>query len=242
MCQASRPPSWPSGSTEMLSCPVCIEPFGSTVIPVSLPCGHIFCEDDIDQVASIGPFRCPTCRKPFNSGQGQQDIRRLFFSYDAKVGCSGVGDFESYAHPHAARVIYDQLRNLEISSSNNEAESALDNARFWAESLEEIGDESMKKALALLFQSLDHASSRMFDSSKLRIQLKKARSEQSPLRCQLEDALLAVNTANEENVRLSSQLQEAAQNLRWTQLNLRHAESTAISHAERLAVLERSVR
>ncbi|TDL23939.1 hypothetical protein BD410DRAFT_786637 [Rickenella mellea] len=196
----------------MPACPVCNEPFGSTVIPVSLPCGHIFWEDKVDE------------------SQGQPDIRSFPFQYGANASCSGVSGHEPIVYPHAdsEQANYEQWRVTPLPDS--EAETLQDDAHFWAETLESISDHRVKSALALLFQSPDLAN--------LRRPLTRARSEQHPLRNLLEDALLAVNASYEENVRLSSQLRDATENLRLTKINLCQAVSTAISNTERLATLE----
>ncbi|XP_054436512.1 E3 ubiquitin-protein ligase TRIM21 [Pteronotus mesoamericanus] len=47
---------------EEATCPICLDP---TVVPVSIDCGHSFCQECITQVGKDGGGPCPVCRKKF---------------------------------------------------------------------------------------------------------------------------------------------------------------------------------
>ena len=65
-------PSAAAGSSKPKDneCPICMDDFTD---PKSLPCGHKFCKDCIDQVVKTAKSHlCPTCRAPFKTAEGKQ--------------------------------------------------------------------------------------------------------------------------------------------------------------------------
>ncbi|TDL20932.1 hypothetical protein BD410DRAFT_321071 [Rickenella mellea] len=81
----------------MLECSVCLQAFGDSVVPVSLTCGHIFCESDLLRMGHSleGGPKCPTCRKPFMPGRWV----RLYFSESSSPSTNGSSSSGSNTSP-----------------------------------------------------------------------------------------------------------------------------------------------
>lgn len=91
---------------EELKCSLCLEPFAR---PVTLPCGHTFCEDCLTAAYARQP-KCPNCRQPI-LGNGrfqinfamQQLVERLVRPEDRQQEARGeapVPPAERPVHPH----------------------------------------------------------------------------------------------------------------------------------------------
>ncbi|TDL23938.1 hypothetical protein BD410DRAFT_838475 [Rickenella mellea] len=177
----------------MFVCSVCYEPFNYDVNPASLPCGHVFCEGDIRRIPAYGSSQCPTCRKPFTP----RDIRKVYMACDL----NSRSDHGLSASQHqSAEILAAQMRDLDISATDNEIARVLGGARAWSRSLEGISDKKVKTSLARFTLSLDLANARVLETSYLRDQLKQARSEQTRLNAKLQEESRRFNAALSEQV------------------------------------------
>lgn len=79
----------PQDTDENLKCPVCLEIFEN---PVSIPCGHKFCENCLDSCENVsGSATCPVCRTGFDIHQKRKarDIeRQIGFSIGTCSECN----------------------------------------------------------------------------------------------------------------------------------------------------------
>lgn len=77
----------PKVTEENFSCPVCLEVLEN---PISIPCGHTFCNDCLDSCENIsGSSTCPVCRSGFSVYEKRRarDIQRQILQ--SSGSCSG---------------------------------------------------------------------------------------------------------------------------------------------------------
>lgn len=79
----------PQDTEKLLQCPVCLEIFEN---PISIPCGHTFCNDCLSSVENhSGSSTCPVCRDDFNLNMKRRarDIeRQIRHSMGTCSGCN----------------------------------------------------------------------------------------------------------------------------------------------------------
>lgn len=78
-----------NSAEENFSCPVCLEIFE---YPVTLPCGHSFCDNCLDSCENMsGSTTCPVCRTGFNAHQKSRAVhieRQILRSTSSCPGCN----------------------------------------------------------------------------------------------------------------------------------------------------------
>lgn len=66
--------------TQSSKCRICDDRYTSAKIPVSLPCGHVVCNECEQGVSRTGNTLCPFCRRRYHS----TDVRRIYNDAEAQ--------------------------------------------------------------------------------------------------------------------------------------------------------------
>ncbi|TDL20931.1 hypothetical protein BD410DRAFT_790284 [Rickenella mellea] len=129
----------------MYECPLCFQSFGERVMPVALPCGHVFCHSDIRRMDAVQDSRCPTCRKDFIPGPNGNCIR-LFLSNSAPASEGLTSSERQEAH-----ILSERMRSIIGTSFGDNTDRTVQDILAWAQRIR--GGKS-QAALAELMASL----------------------------------------------------------------------------------------
>ncbi|TDL23940.1 hypothetical protein BD410DRAFT_827402 [Rickenella mellea] len=202
----------------MYECPLCYEQFGPEVKPMGLPCGHVFCEDDIGRIAeSPGRYKCPTCRRPFTPGP-HGNAKRLYFSTDSD-------DREALKEMQVdeAHHITELLNNLDMASDPSAIEVPLRKLGVWTAG---VHGAVSKGVFANIMKAWHAMYFRVQGDIYLRDILRKTRTELDAMRKD-DNGAVAYWRKQYDELKFEKDLAERYSQIRMGQLNekLRDAEN-----------------